>query len=201
MKTTVVGDVSSLPDHAFGLKSLVWWGLLGWMTIEAMAFLLACAVWLYVRGLNPTWPMPPTPLPGLIPGIVTTVLFVVSEVANRWTARKAKEMDDGKVKLGVVLVILLALLVTISRFFEFPQLHTRWDADAYGSVVWLLMVMHTAHLLTDLADTLVLGGWLFTHEIEPTQHTEVYDNCGYWTFVVVSWLPTWFLVYIAPRLL
>ena len=59
----------------------------------------------------------------------------------------------------------------------------------------------TARSITDLVDTLVFTLWCWTHHMEPTQFSETYDNCGYWTFVVVSWLPIWALVYIAPRVL
>ena len=41
MKTTTVGDLSGLPHTVFGLRSIIWWGLMGFMAIEAMAFILA----------------------------------------------------------------------------------------------------------------------------------------------------------------
>jgi len=202
MRTNVVGDLYALPDHAFGLKSIIWWGLMGFMMIESMGFVLALGAWVYIRGLNPSWPPPPDAVPGLIPGIVVTVLFLLSEVVNRWLAAQAKKKeDDHAVRLGVTAMLVLGLAIVVARMFEFPQLHTRWDVNAYGSVVWLLMFLHTLHLITDWIDTVVLGAWLYTHEIEPSQHSEVYDNCGYWTFVVVSWLPIWFVVYIAPRVM
>lgn len=199
MKTRIVGDVSGLPDHEFGLKSIVWWGLLGFMAIEATGFALAIAAYLYIRNINDAWPFPPDQPPLLLPGIITTVLFALSEVLNRWLARRARVYDERAVKLGVTGIIVLGLLIVIARFFELPHLHTRWDVNAYGSVTWLLIFLHTLHLLTDWADTIVLGGWLYSHKIEPTQFSEVYDNCGYWTFVVWSWLPIWALVYLAPR--
>ncbi|HYG25999.1 MAG TPA: hypothetical protein VD906_03760 [Caulobacteraceae bacterium] len=201
MKTRVVGDVSSLPDHAFGLKSLLWWGLLGFMVIEAMAFILAGGAYLYIRGQNPAWPFPPDAPPALTAGIVTTVLFVISEVVNRWLAKMAKTMNEQIVRLGVTLMIGIGFAIVVSRIFELASMNTRWDVNAYGSVTWLLLFLHTLHLLTDWVDTAVLGSWLYTHKIEPTQFTEVYDNCGYWSFVFWSWLPMWGLIYFAPRLM
>jgi heme/copper-type cytochrome/quinol oxidase subunit 3 len=32
-------------------------------------------------------------------------------------------------------------------------LNVSWDANAYGSVVWLLLGLHTTHLITDTIDT------------------------------------------------
>ena len=201
MKTTTVGDLSGLPHTVFGLRSVIWWGLMGFMAIEAMAFILGAGAYLYLRGVNADWPPPPDDLPALLPGVVTTVLLLGAEIANRWLARRARAQDERAVLIGLVLMSVLGLLITGARFLEFPALNTRWDFNAYGSVVWLLMVLHTLHLITDLVDTLVFTLWCWTHHMEPTQFSETYDNCGYWTFVVVSWLPIWALVYIAPRVL
>lgn len=201
MKERVVGDLSTLPDHAFGLKSVIWWGLLGFIAIEAMAFILAGGAYLYLRGLNDTWPFPPDKSPDLAPGVITTILFIASEVVNRWLARKAKTFDDRIVRIGVTVMAGLGAAILLARAFEFPAMNTRWDVNAYGSVTWLLLFLHTLHVLTDWADTVVLGVWLWTHDVQPNQFGEVYDNCGYWTFVVVSWLPIWALIYLAPRLM
>ena len=43
MKPVTVLDVASLPDHAFGNRSILWWGTLGFMATEGMAFALAAA--------------------------------------------------------------------------------------------------------------------------------------------------------------
>ncbi|MGE5565668.1 MAG: cytochrome C oxidase subunit III [Parcubacteria group bacterium] len=201
MKTRIVGDISGLPDHEFGLKSTVWWGLLGFMAIEMTGFALAIGAYLYIRNINDSWPFPPDQAPLLLPGIITTILFAASEVLNRWLANRARAYDEAAVKMGVLGIILFGVAIIVARFFELPNLHTRWDVNAYGSVTWLLMFLHTLHVITDWVDTVVLGVWLRTHKIEPTQFSEVYDNCGYWTFVVWSWVPIWLLVYFAPRLM
>jgi len=76
-----------------------------------------------------------------------------------------------------------------------------WDANAYGSIVWLLLGLHTIHLLTDLGDTIVLAVLMFTrHGTVGKRLGDVADNATYWNFVVASWLPIYFLIYWVPRL-
>ena len=87
----------------------------------------------------------------------------------------------------------------VLRGFEFPHLNARWDYDAYGSVVWALMLLHTLHLITDFIDTAMLVVFLFTHPLCDERYSDADDDCVYWTFVVVSWLPIYLLVYWAPR--
>ena len=39
------------------------------------------------------------------------------------------------------------------RFWEFAHLNVRWDQNAYGSILWLLLGLHATHLITDLGRT------------------------------------------------
>jgi heme/copper-type cytochrome/quinol oxidase subunit 3 len=105
------------------------------------------------------------------------------------------------VRIGLVLMSLLGIVPLIVRAFEFPALRVRWDADAYGSIVWLLLGLHTTHLLTDAGDTLVLTALMFTrHGENPRRFSDTSDNAFYWDFVVLSWLPIYFVLYWLPRL-
>jgi heme/copper-type cytochrome/quinol oxidase subunit 3 len=67
-------------------------------------------------------------------------------------------------------------------------------------MVWVLLGLHTAHLLTDLGDTLVLTALMFTRHAKGKRFSDVEDNAFYWNFVVLSWLPIYALLYWAPRL-
>jgi hypothetical protein len=87
-----------------------------------------------------------------------------------------------------------------SRCGQSRHLNTRWDLDAYGSAVWVVLGLHTTHLVTDLVDTLVLTALMFTRHATPRRFSDVSDNAFYWNFVVLAWLPLYLLLYWAPRL-
>jgi heme/copper-type cytochrome/quinol oxidase subunit 3 len=95
---------------------------------------------------------------------------------------------------------LIGVVLLIIRVFEFAHLNTRWDSDAYGSVVWVVLGLHTTHLATDLVDTIVLNVLMFTRHATPRRFSDVTDNAFYWNFVVLAWLPLYLLLYWAPRL-
>jgi heme/copper-type cytochrome/quinol oxidase subunit 3 len=82
---------------------------------------------------------------------------------------------------------------------EFTSLNTRWDSQAYGSVVWMLMALHTIHLVTDAYDSTVLTVLMFTGPLEGKRFVDVSENAMYWYFVVLSWLPIYAVIYWAPR--
>jgi heme/copper-type cytochrome/quinol oxidase subunit 3 len=197
----VVGDVSGLPDTAMGPRSLVWWGTLGFMLIEGTAFLLAAAVYLYLRGQAPAWPTSGLRPPDLRAGTAFTLLLLLSEAANRWLASQAKAKATWPTRWGMVQMTVAGVVLMGVRDVELAHLNVRWEHNAYGSATWLLMVLHTTHVLTDLGDTAVLGACIFTRKITASQFSDVNDNATYWTFVVYTWLPIYALVYWGPRLL
>jgi heme/copper-type cytochrome/quinol oxidase subunit 3 len=196
---TVVGTVEDLPTSAMGPRSLLWWGTFGFMLIEGTVFLLAAAAYLYLRGQTGAWPPSGDRPPDLLYGSMFTVLAALSLLPNLWTARMAKQKRALEARWGVFAMTLIAIGLTVVRGYEFTRLNVRWDQDAYGSLTWLMMVLHASHLITDLGDTAVLGAWLFTHQCGDDQFSDINDNAGYWNFVVLSWLPIYLLVYWGPR--
>jgi heme/copper-type cytochrome/quinol oxidase subunit 3 len=78
--------------------------------------------------------------------------------------------------------------------------NARADANAYGSIVWFILGLHTTHLLTDVGDTIVLTVLMFTRHATERRFSDVGDNAFYWYFVVGSWLLLYGLIYWAPRL-
>ncbi len=200
-KIDVVIDLSDLPISAMGPRSLLWWGTFGFMLIEGMGFLLAAGAYLYLRGQAPTWPLAGHRPPDHWAGLSFTLVAVASVLPNLWVAARAKKKDEPTVRWGVLLMTLIGVLLVIVRGFEFAHLNVRWDDNAYGSLVWLLMVLHTTHVITDLGDTAVLSLWLFTHEVGDDQFSDINDNAGYWNFVIIAWLPIYLLVYWGARLL
>lgn len=200
MRTAIVRDVSDLPDHGFGPRALTWWGTLAFMSLEGSGFLLAAGAYLYLMTRAPKWPLN-SALPDHWAGTIVAILLLASLPLNILLSRWAKAEDMKKVRLGIAGMCVLGILPLIVRIFEFPSLNIRWDSNAYGSVAWFVLGLHTTHLLTDVADTLVLTALMFTrHGYSGRRFGDVSDNCFYWNFVVLTWLPIYALLYWVPRI-
>lgn len=200
MKERVVADLARLPLHGMGSASTTWWGTLAFMLIEGTGFALAIAVYLYLMSIAATWPMDAR-RPGLLPGTIVSLLLLVSLVPNYLVAHWAERRDLRKVQIGLVVMSILGIAPLVVRIFEFPALNISWDSNAYGSVLWLLLGLHASHIITDLADTLVLAALMFTrHADNPRRYGDVQDNAMYWNFVVVAWMPIYFCIYWIPRI-
>jgi heme/copper-type cytochrome/quinol oxidase subunit 3 len=193
-------DVSRLAPGAFGHRSLVWWGTAGIIVVESMAFAMTIAAYFYLRTRVPYWP-PNVPPPDHLWGAVNTIILLVSMIPNELARRAGDRVDLAKVRLWMVVAIAFGLAFNIVRIFEFASLNVRWDTNAYGSVVWLLLGLHTTHIVTDFLDTSVLATLMFVGPVEEKRFVDVSENAGYWYFVVLSWLPIYGVIYWAPRLI
>lgn len=201
LSATVVGDLSHLPRSMMGTRNIVWWGNLGFMLIEGMAFLLAAGCCLYLAGQVPDWPPAGTRPPDLLWGTVFTGLLLLSEIPALLLLRAARAHRETAVRYLALAMNLPGVLLVAVRLIEFAHLNVSWDDNAYGSVVWMLMLLHATHIITELGENGVQTVWLFTHVIGDDQFSDVEDNCNYWTFVVIAWLPIYFLVYWLPWLI
>ena len=199
MKRQPVLDLSGVPLHGSGTASLTWWGTLAFMLLEGTGFALVIAIYLYLGSLAPEWPLGAPP-PDLLPGTLMTLVLLASLVPNALTNRWSKRQDLARTRFGMVLMSVLGIIPLIIRVFEFPALHISWDSNAYGSILWVMLGLHTTHLLTDLADTLVLAALMFTgHGKNTRRFGDVQDNAMYWNFVVLTWLPLYVCIYWVPR--
>lgn len=200
MNQRIVADVSSLPDSGFGPRTLMWWGVLGFILIESTAFVLGGGAYFFL--MNHTQPWPPNRVPpDLLIGTWFTALILLSELPNVATDRLAHAHKLQLVRIGLVVMSLVGLVLIGLRLVEFNGLNVSWDDNAYGSILWALLFLHTFHLVTDVADTIVLAVFACTHELETTHYSDVADNCMYWHFVALGWVPIYALLYWVPRLL
>jgi heme/copper-type cytochrome/quinol oxidase subunit 3 len=195
----VVADVSHLPPYGHGRVSTMWWGTLGFVTIEAMGFALAFAVYIYLAYFAEQWPLSAAP-PDLWPGSLSLIVILASLWPNRIAEKAAAAENLPRVRVSMVLMCLVGVAAIVIRGFEFGVLNIRWDANAYGSILWVLIGLHTLHLITDVGDTLVLTVLMFTRHGKGRRFSDVADNAFYWYFVVASWVPVYFFIYWAARL-
>ena len=200
MKQSVILDFTKLPPHGLGTASLTWWGTLAFMLIEGTGFALSIVVYLYLMSLAQQWPLNAPP-PDLLPGMVLTALLIASLFPNILIARWARQQNLVKVRIGLIIMSVLGVAPLIIRILEFPAMHISWDQNAYGSIVWVMLGLHTTHIITDLIDTLVLMCLMFSrHGDNPRRYGDVSDNAMYWNFVVATWLPMYICLYWVPRL-
>ena len=194
-------DVSMLPDTGeFGHHGLIWWGTVGFMVIEGSMFAIVLVAYFYLRLKVADWPSS-LPNPDLTVGTANLLLVLVSCIPNALAKKAAEAQQLSRTRLWLTVVTLFGVGNVILRAFEYPALNCRWDDNAYASITWLLLSLHTTHIITDFLDTLVLTTLMFVGPVEEKRFVDVEENSAYWYFVVGVWLPIYGVIYWAPRLI
>ena len=196
MATTL--DASQLPSYRYSHHSIMWWGTLGIMAIEGTVFVLAVVAYFYLRGRSVTWPMTSMP-PELLWGTLNTVILLASLLPNHFAKKAGEHQDLRGVRLWLGISLLFGLAFLVVRAFEFAGLNVRWDSNAYGSAVWLLLGLHTTHLATDFYDSVVLELLFFAGPLDASRFVDVSENSFYWYFVVWTWIPIYLVIYWGAR--
>lgn len=194
-------DVSKLDSDGFGALSLTWWGVIGFMLIEATGFALLFGAYFFLMSQEQTWAPQPWHPPDLLAGTLFTIVILLSEIPNTMVKKAAMRLDlEGERRL-LPWVIGFGVVLIVIRAFEFNSLNVFWYDNAYGSVLWGILLMHTTHLLTDWGDTVVLWRLIETpHGEQKRRFVDADENALYWRFVWGSWLPCYVLIYWLPRL-
>jgi heme/copper-type cytochrome/quinol oxidase subunit 3 len=191
-------DVRELPSFGFSSRSLMWWATAGLMLIEGTVFALGVAVYFYLRDVNASWPLG-TPVPDWRWGTLNTAILIASMAPNEIVKRTAQRQDLRASRAWLVVCLAFAMAFLAVRGMEFAALNVMWYGNAYGSIVWFLLGLHTTHLVTDTIDTAVLAALLYFGPLERKRFVDVSENALYWYFVVLSWLPIYAVIYLAPR--
>lgn len=200
MRRRPVLDAAALPDQGFGHHAPIWWGNTLMMLIEGAGFAILVVTYFYIRRNFDTWPPWPTRLPDLGVSTINIAVLVVSILPMRHVAQLALKHDKPRT-LGAWLLVCVCfgIAATVLRVLEFKGLHTRYDSNAYGSIVWSILAVHFAHILAATLETLVLGILMFRGPVEEKHFVDITVNAVYWYFVALSWVALYAITFLAPR--
>ena len=165
-----------------------------------MVFALAIGAYFYLVTRLPAWPPDGVAAPDLRWGTLNTLILLASLVPNELMRKASEHVNLRRVRIWMVVCLVFAIAFNVVRMFEFAHLNVMWDRDAYGSIVWLTLGLHTTHIVTDFLDSAVLAVLMFTGPIEERRFIDVEENAVYWYFVVAGWLVVYGLVALLPRL-
>ncbi|HYR10690.1 MAG TPA: hypothetical protein VEQ60_23130 [Longimicrobium sp.] len=194
-------DASALPTVVFGKRSLLWWGTIGFMVIEGFTLLLMVASYFYLRTNEFDWPPGRTLNPDLLIPSINTVLLLLVMVPMWYAGRAAKRMDRMAVARGLLIAAAMTIPVNVLRWYELLALNARWDAHAYASAAWGVVVLHSTLIIVDVFETGTLGMLFLLGKARRKHYPDAVDAADYQFFLSGVWVPLYFIVYWMPRLL
>jgi len=200
-------NCSELPEHAFDGRAPIWWGNLLLLAIESTMFGIVIACYFYFHQNFSYWPpprnVPPTTYdtaPDLLAPTSNVILLLLSCVPMYLLDRAARAGKIKAVRIAIVVSIIFGAAAVALRCFEFRDIHFKWDANAYGSIVWAVLSLHFAHLITGTLETAVLGAYVFAKGLDAKHRVDLTVTAVYWYWIVGVWIPLYAILYWGPRL-
>ena len=191
-------DVSHLPHGTADSRALLWWGNLGLMAIEGTMFMMLLATFLYLRFKNMDWPPALVPRPDLTLPTINLILLLITFIPALIIDRASLRDATLTVKVSLVICFILGIAVMVIRGQIFTQLGYKWSDHAYGSIVWTIFGMHSLHMIAATGETGLLLAYAMTRPVMKKTLLDFRCLAVYWYFVIVSWLPFYYLIFIQP---
>ena len=190
----------TLPNHTLGSKNIIWWGMLGLITIETVVVGGLIAIYFFLKLHNPAWPPEGIERPSLWLPALGTLVLIGSGLAMRIGDKGAKQEQQRRVVLGQTTALLLASLFLALKVVEYSGYDYNWSTHAYGSSVYALIVFHSGHVLSVVLKGLVVLAMAIRGMFTKDRRLALEVNGLYWQFIVIIWLPIFFTLYISPYL-
>lgn len=191
-------DVSLRPTWAMGHRSVMFWGVLGFMLVEGSTLAIFVFSFFYIRRNYDQWPPPRFDPPSLLVGTVSLAVLLASMIPMWFIDRASRRENLPTLRVWKVVGLLLGIVVIVLRAVELNNLHVRWDDNAYGSAVWGLIATHGTLLAVDVVEAFVETALVFIGPFERRHFSDMSDSAIYWYFSVLTWIPLYVLVYLYP---
>ena len=202
MKLPPATDATRLPDQGFRHHAPFWWGNAIVVTLEGAGLAILVFAYFYIWRSFDTWPPTGTKVPDLGVSTINVAVLVVSILPMLYVAHLALRFERPRLLgLWLLVCVLFGFSAAILRLMEFKGVHTRWNSNAYGTIVWTILVVHFAHIVAATLETLVLGILMLRGPVNDLHFVDVTRNAIYWYFVALSWVVFYAIVILGPRLL
>jgi cytochrome c oxidase subunit III len=198
-REAAVIDVSHLPNLVSGSRGTLWWSFVLLLTIESAVFGTLISSYFYLRMGAPEWPPAGISPPDLLLPTINTVVLLLSSVPMYLADKGITQGKVHRLIWGASGAILLATVFLVLKVVEYADVYYRWDDHAYGSIVWLIIGFHSAHVASVVLKTIIILILAVRGYFNAERHLGVQVNGLYWHFVVLVWIPLYIVLYWTPR--
>ena len=199
MSTDVVAGHLDVPTGRG--RSLPWWGMVMTIVTEGTLFAMLLFVYFYLFSRAPEWPLGGIEPPELLVVSVRTVLLFASSATMSVADRAIRRGRRGLAGTFVVLTFLLGAVFLaghVEEMLRLPEEFT-WSTNVYGSLFYVVVNFHGAHLLIGLL--LLACAWVALRRGRYTadDHEGLKVVGMYWHFVDVVWVLVFPTLYLRPH--
>jgi heme/copper-type cytochrome/quinol oxidase subunit 3 len=181
-------------------RSVAWWGMLLVIATEATLFACLLAGWFYLRAASSQWPPAGVELPDLTLSIPFSFVLWGSSLPVLYAERALKRGRVGSFRAGMALAWLLGAAFLAYTAYDFHDLHFGWRDHAYGSAFYVIVGLHTIHVVVGLAMGAVVQVKAALGRYDAGHHRSAEVVALYWHFVDAVWLFVFPSLFLATHL-
>lgn len=182
-------------------RSLGWWGMIFFITSEALIFANVIAAYLYLEIRQGRWVLPSGEhLDVLFPAINTVILLASSGPVILARAGIARGNKRALV-WGLLGTIILGSIFLSGQAYEYTNLfgqHFTPQYQVFGSAFFTLTGFHGLHVTIGVIFLLICLIRAIRGDFDEKKHFAVEAGEMYWHFVDLVWVVVFSTVYLLP---
>jgi cytochrome c oxidase subunit 3 len=206
--STVEGEpITAAAEYQVSGRSMSWWGMIFFITSEALIFanLIAAFLYLEIRNL-PTngWRLPNGDRLDFIYPLINTFILLASSIPARFAGAGAARGNRRQLLGGLLGTVVLGAIFLGGQIYEYTNLVAQNftpQFKVFGSSFFTLTGFHGLHVTVGVLFLLVVFFRALRGDFSPKQHFAVEAAEMYWHFVDFVWVVVFTTVYLLPLLL
>jgi len=207
--STVQGEsIAAASEHQVVGRSLGWWGMIFFITSEALIFANLIASYLYLEIRNIGGPfafkLPSGDYLDYVFPLFNTLILLSSSIPVRIAGAGIARGNRRNLVLGLLGTIVLGSIFLGGQVYEYTNLveqHFTVNYGAFGSAFYTLTGFHGLHVTVGILFLLVIFIRSLRGDFTAKDHFAVQAGEMYWHFVDFVWLAVVSTVYLLPLLL
>ena len=177
-------------------RSTPWWGVVALIMTEGTIFAGLIGSYFFLRAASKQWPPPGIEEPKLTLSIIMSFVLWGSSLPMLFVERGIKRGNQRALRLGLMMAWIMGAAFLGYSMKDFSDLKFRWGENAYSSIYYTTVGLHTFHVFVGLVMSAVVQIKAWLGKFSEERHVTVQVYAMYWHFVDAVWLfvfPTFIL--------
>lgn len=184
-------------------RGINWWGMIFFITSEALIFANLIAAYLYLEIRSGSWTLPSGDHLDVVFPAINTVILLASSIPARYAGASVAKGDRRGLIIGLSGTIILGLIFLSGQLYEYSGLFHQGfilSHDTFSSAFFTLTGFHGLHVTIGVLFLLVCLIRAIRGDFTKTKYFAVEAAEMYWHFVDVVWVVVFTTVYLLPLL-
>jgi heme/copper-type cytochrome/quinol oxidase subunit 3 len=165
-----------------------WWGMVCLIMTESTLFAGLIAAYFFLRASSKVWPPPGIEEPELTLAIIFSFVLWGSSIPMLIAERGIKRGKQGRLRFGLMAAWIMGAAFLVYAVYDFSVLKFDWGENAYTSIFYTTVGLHTFHVFVGLAMSAVVQIKAWLGKFSEERHVTVQVYAMYWHFVDAVWL-------------